>query len=293
MRHDVTLYEEPHVCACDNPACLNWHGDAPNVDAPTAEIPTVGIPTVGNTAVIENPEKQIQRERDPGSGFLSEGERQLVATTSANSTPPTIATPELSSQQPTATASSQQAEIDACLLAYNDAGGRTMSEAELRIFTTTVRTAGPRAMLDAIDVAAVQAEKGKDTLHVHYIRKIAENLAAGTAAPTRPATRHRNHATTNWPAIAAEHNRTAALEVTPTDDGDANRAEVHAIAERLLGGSGQYWDVLRTAVDAGMDRHGAAAVRDALEFAKATTPGKFDRRALRNVLATVPVRVPA
>ena len=165
LRHDVTLYEEPHTCNCDNPACRNWHADgyaAPTHESPTAGFPTVGIPTVGEPAVIDSTYdqklKEIDLDHDLDPSFSLKERATASTATASDSTPPTIVT-ELTNEQPTATGSTQQAEIDACLLAYAENGGRPLSAADMARFTTLVRTYTGAALIHAVSTAAAQADK--------------------------------------------------------------------------------------------------------------------------------------
>ena len=95
MRHDVALYEQPHACNCDNPACRNWHA-APTCESPTAGFPTVGIPTVGEPAVIDSTYdqklKEIDLDHDLDPSFSLKERATASTATASDSTPPTIVT---------------------------------------------------------------------------------------------------------------------------------------------------------------------------------------------------------
>lgn len=319
MRHDVALYEQPQACNCDNPACRNWHADgyaAPTCEAPTAGFPTVGIPTVGEPAVIDSTEdkelKEMDLDHDLDPSFSLKERATASTATASDSTPPTITVTELTNEPATTTTSTQQAEIDACLLAYYDNGGKPLAATDTDRFTTLVRTYTGAALIRAVSTAAAQAaakgEAPSVKVNPYYLGGMLSRMEAEgkldsenqVTPPAAPATRDTRHRKTYADSTPEERRRKYAVPEAynyepdqaappPPPDGDANRAEVHKITERLLGGPKQYWDVLRDQVDACMDQVGAAAVRDALEYAKATTPGKFDRGALKRLLARVPV----
>ena len=311
MRHDVALYEQPHACNCDNPACRNWHA-APTCEAPTAGFPTVGIPTVGEPAVIDSTYdqklKEIDLDHDLDPSFSLKERATASTATASDSTPPTIVT-ELTNEQPTATGSTQQAEIDACLLAYYDNGGRPLSADTTAQFTTLVRTYTGAALLRAVSNAAAQVdptkEKPANKVNVNYLGGMLRRMEAEgkldpenqATPPAAPATRDTRHRKTYADSTAEERRRKYAVPEAysyadqapaapePPDDGDANRAEVHAIAAKLVG-EHRYWGSHRAAVEGAIDVHGCAAVRDQLELAKVTTPAG-QRADLRRLLATV------
>ena len=241
LRHDVTLYEEPHTCNCDNPACRNWHADgyaAPTHESPTAGFPTVGIPTVGEPAVIDSTYdqklKEIDLDHDLDPSFSLKERATASTATASDSTPPTIVT-ELTNEQPTATGSTQQAEIDACLLAYAENGGRPLSAADMAKFTTLVRTYTGAALIHAVSTAAAQADKTgakrANKVNVNYLGGMLRRMEAEGKLDPENQVSHRTDydAPDDTPfdqaALDAEMERTAA-------DREAKRKEREAENER-------------------------------------------------------------
>ena len=250
-QHDVALYEEPHTCDCDNPECRNWH--APTVGSPTAGRPAVGFPTVGEAPVIEITEEKNLREkterenhdpdRDP-SFSLKERATALTATaTASDSTPPTITVTELTNEQPdTATASTQQAEIDACLLAYYDNGGRALTERERNKFTTQVRSYTGAAFLRALTEAVIRVDHSHqeigDRVNVHYLAGVLRNMAAeGKLNPTTnqvdlSAIAEQTATPFDQAALDAEMERTAAEREAKRKEREAENERRDAEAQR-------------------------------------------------------------
>ena len=249
-QHDVALYEEPHTCDCDNPACRNWH--APTVGSPTAGRPAVGFPTVGEAPVIEITEEKNLREKterenhdpdlDLNPSSLKERATALTATaTASDSTPPTIVT-ELTNEQPTATGSTQQAEIDACLLAYYDNGGRALTERERNKFTTQVRTYTGAAFLRALTEAVIRVDHSHqeigDRVNVHYLAGVLRNMAAeGKLNPTTnqvdlSAIAEQTATPFDQAALDAEMERTAAEREAKRKEREAENERRDAEAQR-------------------------------------------------------------